>query len=232
MKTLATGLQAHLDSGATTLCWCWRITRADAQVQGFTDHDVDVNFDGTDFEAASGISASEVQSTLGLAVDNLAVMGALSSSAINEAAIAAGLYDNAEIEIWRVNWSAPDQRALMRKGTLGEIKRGALGFEAEMRGLVQGLSPRAGALAVPAMPIWAMRDAASIWPIRRSSKAEPRQALPMRASSPHPDWARLPMAGSVAASSPGQAAPMRAGRWKSSATRYRRVWSASSCGSP
>ena len=144
MKTLATGLQAHLDSGATTLCWCWRITRADAQVQGFTDHDVDVNFDGTDFEAASGISASEVQSTLGLAVDNLAVMGALSSSAINEAAIAAGLYDNAEIEIWRVNWSAPDQRALMRKGTLGEIKRGVLGFEAEMRGLVQGLNQPAG----------------------------------------------------------------------------------------
>ena len=29
MKALPAGLQAHLDSGATTLAWCWRITRAD-----------------------------------------------------------------------------------------------------------------------------------------------------------------------------------------------------------
>jgi len=27
MKTLPDGLQAHLDSGATTLCWCWQLTR-------------------------------------------------------------------------------------------------------------------------------------------------------------------------------------------------------------
>ena len=27
MKTLPPALQAHLDSGTTTLAWCWRITR-------------------------------------------------------------------------------------------------------------------------------------------------------------------------------------------------------------
>ena len=32
MKTLAPGLQAHLDTGATTLAWCWKITRADGSV--------------------------------------------------------------------------------------------------------------------------------------------------------------------------------------------------------
>ena len=30
---------AKLDSGATTLCRCWLITRSDGVVQGFTDHD-------------------------------------------------------------------------------------------------------------------------------------------------------------------------------------------------
>ena len=40
MKTLSAGLQAYLDSGATTLCWCWRVTRNDAVALGLTDHGV------------------------------------------------------------------------------------------------------------------------------------------------------------------------------------------------
>ena len=39
MKSLSAALQAHLDSGTTTLAWCWRIERADGVVFGFTDHD-------------------------------------------------------------------------------------------------------------------------------------------------------------------------------------------------
>ena len=39
MKSLPTGMQAHLDDGTTTLAWCWRIQRADGAVFGFTDHD-------------------------------------------------------------------------------------------------------------------------------------------------------------------------------------------------
>lgn len=144
MKTLPAGMQDHLDSGATTLCWCWRIARADGEVQGFTDHDRAVVFGGVSYEAASGFTASEVQSALGLAVDNLSVVGALSSGGLNEAALAAGLYDDADIEIWRVNWAAPGQRVLMRKGNLGEVKRGPLAFEAEMRGLAQKLNQPVG----------------------------------------------------------------------------------------
>jgi len=144
VKTLPAGLQDHLDSGTTTLCWCWKITRADSAVQGFTDHDVDVAFDGVTYEAASGFTASEVQSLLGLAIDNLTAMGALSSSTINESDLAAGLYDNAAIEIWRVNWSSPDQRVLMRKGNLGEVQRGKIAFQAEVRGLAHILNQPVG----------------------------------------------------------------------------------------
>ena len=54
MRTLPPGLAAHLQSGTTTLCWCWRLTRRDGVRQGFTDHDRDLNFDGTTFEAAAG----------------------------------------------------------------------------------------------------------------------------------------------------------------------------------
>jgi uncharacterized phage protein (TIGR02218 family) len=112
--------------------------------QGFTDHDVDLAFDGVTYEAASGFTATEVQSLLDLAIDNLSVSGALSSATLNEANLAAGLYDNASIEIWRVNWADTSQRVLMRKGNLGEVKRGKAAFTAEVRGLAHILNQPTG----------------------------------------------------------------------------------------
>ena len=56
MKQLSPSLQSHLDTGATTLAWCWRVTRGDGAVLGFTDHDRDLTFDGTTFEAATGFT--------------------------------------------------------------------------------------------------------------------------------------------------------------------------------
>ena len=144
MKSLSPDFQAHLSSGTTTLAWCWKLTRRDGAVQGFTDHDTALNFDGITYEAVSGFVASEVQSTLGLAVDNLSVLGALSSASLNEDDLAAGLYDDADIEIWRVNWASPEQRVLMRKGNLGEVKRGKTGFQAEVRGLAHRLNQPVG----------------------------------------------------------------------------------------
>jgi uncharacterized phage protein (TIGR02218 family) len=144
MKTLSPALQAHLDSATTTLSWCWKIARRDGLILGFTDHDAPVGFDATVYQAASGFTAGEVQSSLGLSVDNLSVMGALSSASLNEDDLAAGLFDDAAIEIWRVNWAAPDQRVLMRKGSLGEVRRGKTGFEAEVRGLAHLLNQPMG----------------------------------------------------------------------------------------
>ena len=144
MKAISADLQTHLESGVTTLCWCWKIARNDGATQGFTDHDTSIAFGGTTYEAASGFTASDVQSSLGLAVDNLTVVGALNSDTINERDLASGLYDDASIEIWRVNWSAPDQRVLMRKGSLGEVQRGRTAFQAEVRGLAHILNQPVG----------------------------------------------------------------------------------------
>lgn len=144
MRTLPTGMQAHLDSGATTLCWCWRVTRTDGVAIGFTDHDQDVVFDGTTFRHFSGFTAGEVTTTLGLTVDNLDVEGALSSVEITEQDLSAGLYDDAEIELWRVNWQDPAQRVLMRKGNLGEVERDEVFFRAELRGIAHRLQQARG----------------------------------------------------------------------------------------
>lgn len=146
MKVLPSGLQAHLDSGATTLCWCWRLTRRDGEQLGFTDHDRDIAFDSTVFEAAAGFSASEMRDSIGLSVDNLEVTSALSSERLGEADLTAGLYDDARVEIFRVNWSAPEQRVLMRSGSLGEVRRAGLQFAAEVRGLAHYLQQPKGRL--------------------------------------------------------------------------------------
>jgi len=144
MKTLDSGFSAHIAEGVTTLCWCWRLARKDGAAQGFTDHDVDVAFGGLTYAAASGFTTSQIQSGLGLSVDNLDVSGALSSDDLNEGDLAAGLYDGADIEIWRVNWANAGQRVLMRKGTIGEVKRGRSAFQAEVRGMAQKLTATVG----------------------------------------------------------------------------------------
>jgi uncharacterized phage protein (TIGR02218 family) len=146
MKELPPDLAAHLATGVTTLCWCWRLTRRDETRQGFTDHDRDLVFDGTTFEAAAGFTASEIKDAVGLSVDNLEVTSALSSERLHEADLAAGLYDDARVEIFRVNWEAPAQRVLMRAGSLGEVKRAAGGFTAEVRGLAHYLQQPKGRL--------------------------------------------------------------------------------------
>ena len=146
MKMLPAGLDAHLASGATTLAWCWRLTRRDGTRLGFTDHDRDLSFDATTFEAAAGFTASEIRDGVGLSVANLEVESALSSSRLEERDIVAGLYDDARVEIWRVNWQSPEQRVLMRAGSLGEIRRNGLAFTAEVRGLSHYLQQPSGRL--------------------------------------------------------------------------------------
>lgn len=146
MKQLPAGLQAHLATGATTLCWCWRLTRGDGVKLGFTDHDRDLDFDGTTYEAAAGFTASEMRDSVGLSVDNLEVTSALSSERLSEADLVAGLYDDARVEIYRVNWQSPDQRVLMRSGSLGEVRRAGGAFAAEVRGLAHYLQQPKGRL--------------------------------------------------------------------------------------
>lgn len=146
MKTLSTALQAHLDSGTTTLCWCWRLVRRDGVVLGFTDHDKALAFDGTTYEASAGLTASDIKDGVGLSVDNLEVTGALSSETLTEDDLAAGRYDDAQIEIFRVNWADVTQRVLMRTGTLGEVRRSGTTFAAEVRGLQHYLQQQKGRL--------------------------------------------------------------------------------------
>lgn len=139
MKTVPDAMQANLDGRATTHCRLWRVVRRDGAVFGFTDHDRPLTVEGLTFEAATGFTATSMETSLGLSVDNLDVEGALSSATITEDDIARGLWDDAEIEIWLADWSNPVSRLLVRKGNIGEITRGPTAFLAELRGLAHRL---------------------------------------------------------------------------------------------
>ncbi|SLN77029.1 DUF2163 domain-containing protein [Roseisalinus antarcticus] len=144
MKSLSPALQAHLDDGITSLSWCWRILRADGVALGFTDHDRVLTFDGTGFEPESGFAASEIRSGSDLAVDAQDATGVLTSDRITETDILDGRWDNADVELWRVNWADPDQRVLMRRGAVGQIRRGRMAFVAEVRSLAHVLGQTVG----------------------------------------------------------------------------------------
>ncbi|UFM64562.1 DUF2163 domain-containing protein [Paracoccus sp. MA] len=125
-------------------CAALMTTRSDGVVLGFTDHDNPLTFAGVQFEPESGFAASEIRVGSELNVDSQDAEGVLSSDRITEADIVGGHYDNAAVEVWRVNWAAVSQRILMRRGSIGEVRRGKIAFTAEMRSLAHLLDQATG----------------------------------------------------------------------------------------
>lgn len=140
MRTIGAGLAAHLASGETTLCSCWKIERNDGVALGFTDHDVELVFEGVTFRPAHGLDGSEVPARLGAQVETSEVLGVLDDAAITEDDILLGRYDGAVVQTWRVNWEAVEQRVLLRRDTIGEIVRADGVFRAELRSAQQALN--------------------------------------------------------------------------------------------
>ena len=134
----------HLKSVCTTTCRAWAVTRKDGVQLGFTDHDCDLEFDGIKFRADTGMTARAVQSSTGMAVDDSEAVGALNSAAISERDIEFGLYDDAEVRAWWLNWADTRQRQLAFSGTIGEIERSEGTFRAELRGLAERLNQPRG----------------------------------------------------------------------------------------
>ena len=146
MRDIPEALAAHLAQGATTLCRCWSLTRRDGVVLGFTDHDGPLFFDGISFAAVTGLEAAESAAELGFAIGGGEVSGALAAGGLNEADLARGLYDDAQVRVWLVNWSDVSQRVLLEAGFVGEIRRDDAGFAAEVRGLAKAFDEERGRL--------------------------------------------------------------------------------------
>jgi uncharacterized phage protein (TIGR02218 family) len=144
MRALDPSFLAHLQSGATTLATCWRIARADGWVFRLTDHDRPLLVDGELYEPDAGGEGARLAASNDLSVDNTEFIGLLSSDHLRPEDLLSGRFDGAEVEIWRVNWDNPDQRLLLRRGIIGEIKAEGQRFTAEVRGLSHRLDETRG----------------------------------------------------------------------------------------
>lgn len=170
-RTVPANLLAHIQEEVTTIATCWKITRRDAQVFAFTDHDADIVFGAVTYLAATGFSPSEIALKDDASVSNLEVEGILDSATITEEDLIAGLFDYAAIEIFLVNYDdspenggipvglllalsyptfeAITDRIILHKGYLGEVSISKGKFHAEIRGLTQHLSQKVGDVYSP-----------------------------------------------------------------------------------
>ncbi len=150
MKTAGTNLATHIGGETTTLATCWKITRKDSAVFGFTDFDKDLTIDGLLYQAQSGYTRSAIHTISNLAVDNLDIESALDSETLNAADLRAGIWDGAAIEIFIVNWSnLANGKIILKRGTVGEVELKDTVFRAELRGLTQALSQQIVELYTP-----------------------------------------------------------------------------------
>lgn len=133
MKIYSNGLDIHLVEDTTSLCYCWEIVRRDGVVLGFTDHDRDVLANNVLFLGTTGVTTTQIARRLGLAVDNLELTGAIDDEAITTLDIERGLYDDASVKLYVVNWRDPTQFDNLATGTFGNVNQNEDGFEVEFR---------------------------------------------------------------------------------------------------
>ena len=141
MRSTPALLSGHMAQGTTSLANCWRVTLTNGAVYGFTDHDQPITSGGIVYEAASGFLPSALMTQSRLAPDNQSAQGFLDSDAIDPADLSAGLWDHAEVVVFRVNWRSPGSGTeIMGRGHIGEVglQRGV--FSAEVRGLTAAYS--------------------------------------------------------------------------------------------
>lgn len=134
MRSISPQLESHLQGVVTNHCFVWIIRCSNQQIFGFTDHDLPLVVKGIKCEPQSGMNSSEAHSKLGLSISGSEIEGALVSDRIREEDIENGLYDDALVETYLVNWSEPAEHLFLQSWTIGKITRSGEKFVTEIKG--------------------------------------------------------------------------------------------------
>ena len=92
-------------------CLCWRLTRGDGVSLGLTDHDMPLLYQGDVYRPGATLEAGRFTQGLDLRPGRAAAAGVLASEGITEAELRAGLWDRCKVDVFRVDWSAPDHNS-------------------------------------------------------------------------------------------------------------------------
>jgi uncharacterized phage protein (TIGR02218 family) len=148
MRAVSANLDTHLASDCATTCLCWKLRRRDGTVEGWTDHDEAVPWDGVDYLPLPAGAPSNYQQKAALAAANMELE--VNYGDTSAALIRAGYYDYAEVWTFRINWADPSQGIVrMAYGRLGEISMLKGQARADVRGLAQILSTQIGRIYTP-----------------------------------------------------------------------------------
>lgn len=146
MRQLQADLQRSLSAETATLCSCWIVKRADGTALGFTDHDRPLLLKGVRCEPEQGVGATLLSQQSGFGVSDAEVEGVLNSRSLRDNDLKSGLYDDARIEMWLVNWAAPDQALRRFVGTIGAIRYDEHVFRADIYSRARELNEPRGRL--------------------------------------------------------------------------------------
>lgn len=150
MLDLSQELAARLQADVTRLALCWRVERMDGVALGFTTHDEAFTLDGLLYRPSPSFEPTQVDSKHGFAVDTMEVAGVLSGSAISSQDLGVGRFDDAQIDVFILDWSAPEVGQIpLRSGRLGDVRRIDQSFTAELRGRKQDLQRVIGGVFSP-----------------------------------------------------------------------------------
>lgn len=139
MRTVPEAMAARIESGAARLCHVWIVSRRDGKRLGFTDHDRDLEVDEVVCRASSGWTAGAGEASVGMAAGSVSAAGGLDDEALSEADIAAGLYDGAGVELWRVEWDQPGMKVRLWAGRMTKIRREDGTFVTDLEGPLAAL---------------------------------------------------------------------------------------------
>jgi uncharacterized phage protein (TIGR02218 family) len=125
-------MRTFFASELDTVAIFWRVYRRDGVMLAFTSHDRDLVFGGITHHAAPGLSPAAIRLSADLTSDSAEVEGALSHASIREQDLAAGLFDDAAIEMGAVDWQTLEHHVLYT-GKIGRIEYNKSQFAAELR---------------------------------------------------------------------------------------------------
>lgn len=134
-KYIPIALQETYNSPVQTDCLLVRILTKDGRLFGMTDLDVDVFYDPASFDpgntgddwgplnhlaGAQGMDFARLEAAADLSVDNSEIRMLPGDDSVTEAELLAGLFDSAQVRIYRVNYrSLGDGHELVAAGQMG-----------------------------------------------------------------------------------------------------------------
>lgn len=106
----------------TTLATCWKITRRDTVVEGYTSHDKDLTVGGVDYLSSAGYAPSAVERGSSMQADNQQVIGIIDADSLSADDLRSGIYNGARVEVLLVDWSTSTQVTKLLVGNFGSVK--------------------------------------------------------------------------------------------------------------